>query len=72
VFLSKISFLRKAEAWEEALPYCRELLGTPSAVNGGGPKAAEGQKATQDSDRTDEWDVWKLLLDSTEKVSTDE
>ncbi len=52
---------------EESLSYCRELIGDPNVANG-----QKGDAPVKASDKTDEWEVWKLLLTSTEKIGTDE
>jgi N-terminal acetyltransferase B complex non-catalytic subunit len=67
VLLSKLKFLQRSEKWEECLSFCRELLGSPIAVNG-----SREVNVSRASEKSDEWEVWKLLLTSTEKIVIDE
>ena len=56
---TKLDGLEKAEQWEEALAYARELLTLPADTN-----AAADMKYRE----KDDWKVWNLLLTAAQKL----
>ena len=60
---AKLDALERAEQWEEALAYARELLTLPDDAN-----AAADMKYRE----KDDWKVWSLLLTATEKLGKEE
>lgn len=60
---AKLEALEKAELWEEALVYTRELLSLPDDAS-----SAADMKYRE----MDDWKVWNLLLATTQKLDNAE
>ena len=57
--------LEKLGRWEEGLEFARELLALPDS-------SSSDAKAAASVEEKDDWKVWSLLLDATERLEKTE
>ena len=70
VLLAQAKLIEKTNLWQEAIPFCQNLLGT------GGPTSVHigsGNKSTVEYyNAVDDWEIWKLLVNATNQIGTKE